>query len=52
MYTYIVPRVHNIEESILIQYDFSKMNAKNRIYGFSTNIKPLKGVNKQDLNSA
>ena len=44
-------RVHNVEESFLLQYGLPKINSSSTMYGFSTNITPLKGVNKQDWNS-
>ena len=48
----MLPRVPNIEKSVLLQYDISKLNTQSMIYGFSTNIRRLKGVNQQDWNSA
>ena len=33
-------------------YGLLKVNALSMTYGFSTNVTPLKGINKQDWNSA
>ena len=47
----LTARVHIIEESVLLQYDLSKLNTYSMMYGFSTNTIHLKGVKRQDWNS-